>query len=120
MGGCGFSDGYRESLHIAPRGHSLQPRPFSSDFNCLARCSALAPRAAKASSVSVRVASGHLPRGAGATIHRAGSGRGAKGRRLCFAEKERCVALAVQLRLFLWCFPLGRLICGYQQQFNWR
>jgi hypothetical protein len=55
MGGCGFSDGYRESLHIAPRGHSLQPRPFSCDMNCLARCAAFAQLAAKASSVSVRV-----------------------------------------------------------------
>jgi hypothetical protein len=28
------------------------------------------------------------------------------------------VALAVRLRLFLWCCPLGRLICGSRQQFN--
>jgi hypothetical protein len=63
MGGCGFSYGYRERLHIASHGRSLQTRPFSIDLNCLARCVAFARRAAKASSVSVRVASGHLPRG---------------------------------------------------------
>jgi hypothetical protein len=43
MGGCGFSDAYRMSLHIAPYERSLQTRPFSSVLNCLARCAAFAP-----------------------------------------------------------------------------
>jgi hypothetical protein len=50
--GCGFSDGYRERLHIAPHGRSLQTRPFSNDLNCLARCAAFAPLPARNTSAS--------------------------------------------------------------------
>jgi hypothetical protein len=61
MGGCGFSNGYRERLHITPNGRSLQARPFSSDLNCLARCAALRHERQKRVPHPPGVASGHHP-----------------------------------------------------------